>query len=289
MSNPTFLRWAGSKRSLTRVLAPHANRVLNRSLFAPCYAEPFAGSAALFFELDVESAVLGDVMPPLIETYKAVRDDPVRVAAGVQLMADCYNAAESEEAKKSWYYHQRMLFNEAGDKAWRRAARFIFLNRTCFNGLTRFSQSGKYNVPFGYKKRATVPSLATLQRVSAKLQTAEFCCGDFEDTLRELPVGALAYCDPPYDSEDGNGFTGYAGQPFTRDDQARLAHMVGLLRDFGVYVMVSNADTPFIRDLYGKFVIHEITATRSIAARADSRGAVQELLICNFDEQGEFS
>lgn len=277
-----LLKYPGSKDALADQLLLLAMPVLQPETV---YVAPFVGSAALYWALYPRHAILGDALPPLMEMYQMLAEDAEEVAEHLYALADAYHRLDVDASRETFYYDIRYNFNHAHPGP-ERAAWFIWLNRCCFNGLVRTNGDGRFNVPWGKRRRVSLPSYGELLEAGRRLQQAHLICGDFEDTVREAPVGALVYADPPYHSEDGSGYTGYTGEGFDEDDQARLARTVRLLTDYGIYCIVSNADTPFIRRLYEGLRVCEVAANRSIAADGKKRGQVQELVVLNFDEQG---
>ncbi len=261
-----FLKWAGGKRQLLPELLKRVPKKFRT------YHEPFLGGGALFFELEPEIAVLGDSNPRLIETYKAVRDMPDVVLQDLSMH-------ESRHASdEKYYYKVRDDFNSSDAHT---ASEFIYLNKTCFNGLWRVNKSGKFNVPKGSYKNPTICDENTLRACSKALQGVELFCGDFQ---QRMPIyGDFWYADPPYVPVDKvANFTAYAKAGFSLTDQARLCRMAVNLKSFGVHILLSNAYVPAVTQLYGDprhFRIEEVQAKRAINSKASKRGAVSEAII----------
>lgn len=273
--NP-LIKWPGSKRALVEDLL----EIAKSAIYGRIYYAPFVGSGALFFALQPTQAVLSDTLCSLMDMYQMVATHPDKVADHLDDLGATYHRG-SMGTKETIYYDTRFSFNNARtDPAM--AAWFIFLNKAGFNGLWRENKSGEMNVPWGKRERLALPARDRLHEASALLSAADMRCADFEDSLLDAQSGSFIYLDPPYDG----AFTGYSADGFDDEDQRRLARLVGCLTDYGVYCMVSNSNTERVRDLYKPYIQHRITANRSIAASAESRGEVQELVITNFDSEG---
>jgi DNA adenine methylase len=258
-----FLKWAGGKTQLLpEILArfPATYR---------CYHEPFLGGGAVFFALGPERAVLSDVNQDLIETYRAVRDEPGAVIA--QLVRR--RATEQE------YYRIRAQ-SPAQLTLVAAAARTIYLNRTCYNGLYRVNQKGEFNVPYGRYANPTLCNAENIRLASKALRGIELRCEDVLGVAKRAQKGDLVYFDPPYDPLSPTAsFTSYARGGFGPDEQAALASVFRLLVERGVHVVLSNSDTPLVRKLYRDFKIEPVYARRAINSRADRRGHVREVIV----------
>jgi DNA adenine methylase len=262
-----FLKWAGGKRLLAEQIV---------ELF-PClretatYFEPFLGGGAVFFTLRPRLAVLGDLLPDLIETYRAVRDDVEDVID--KLRRHVYDEDE--------YYRIRSSTPRTSGG---RAARLIYLNKACFNGLYRVNRSGKFNVPFGrHGDNLVTCDRDQLREASLALTGASIVCGDFLTILQTAKRGDLVYFDPPYiTSHTQNGFVEYNDQVFAWPDQSRLAEKAAALADNGVDVFISNADHESILDLYldiGDFVVHRLNRWNTMAGAAEKRFETTEVVL----------
>ena len=258
-----FLKWAGGKRWLPE---------LHSSVFKEPFArlvEPFAGGAAVFFHLRPQRAWLNDLNKDLINVYSAIRDE----WKSTTHLLEFYHAAHS----KPFYYHLR---SSTFDSSVERAAQFIYLNRTCFNGLYRVNLDGEFNVPKGTKRTVLFPD-DNFEAVSRLLKRAKLTTGDFEDVVNQCGRGDLVYADPPYTVKHNlNGFVKYNEKLFGWADQIRLRDAVLRAKSRGAVVIVSNAAHESVRELYTRASATKLVERHSImAASSDSRRATTELLI----------
>jgi DNA adenine methylase len=262
-----LLKWAGGKTSSLPEILPRLPEKINT------YYEPFVGGGAVFFALAAakrfERAVLGDRNRELIRTYDALRLHTDQVV----------DALKNHVYEESHYYMVRAKDpNKLGPIDC--AARLIYLNKTCFNGLYRVNKSGGFNVPFGDYKNPTICDEENLRAAAEALSVVRLIGEDFGEVVRSAKKGDAVYFDPPYIpvSETSN-FTGYSSGGFDSFDHERLRNVALMLAEKGVHVLLSNSDTPFVRDLYEKFRIDEVTARRNINSKGGKRGKVGELLI----------
>jgi DNA adenine methylase len=272
------VKWAGGKAQLVprfrQVFPPARGGPESRPAGFERYFEPFLGGGAVYLALRPARAVLSDLNADLMNAWRVVRDDPEALMAALD--AHVYDRAH--------YYRVRALEPEALDPV-QRAARFIYLNKTCYNGLYRVNSRGRFNVPFGrYPRPPKLYDRANLLAISRLLRDAELLCAPFEEGTEGAGPGDFVYLDPPYDplSPTAN-FTGYTEGNFTREDQRRLAAHVRDLDRRGCLVAVSNSDTPEIRELYRGFHIETVRMPRNINCKPDGRAPVHELLITNFE------
>jgi DNA adenine methylase len=240
------------------------------------HVEPFAGGAALFFALQPERALLCDINPALVGTYESVRDQVQDVVTHLSRLARAHD-------DKS-YYLVRERYNRARSISdAERAAIFIYLNKTCFNGLHRVNRRGEFNVPIGRYARPTILDQSALQVASAQLRRAELRCGSFELLLTAAKPGDFVYFDPPYEPVSGTAnFTAYAQDGFRREDQLRLRDVFRVLDRRGCKLMLSNSNAPFVRELYTGYRIDSVSAARAINSDASKRGPVEELVVRNY-------
>lgn len=261
-----FLKWAGGKRGLLEQIRP----LVPRNEDDARYFEPFLGGGSLFFDLRPPRATLADVNRELIEAFAVVRAD-------VEGVIDRLARMKYDEND---YYRVRSSRprTETG-----RAARFIYLNKTCFNGLYRVNKKGEFNVPFGEHGTSLVVCDAEQLRGAAKaLHTARLRCLDFEATVSAARAGDLVYFDPPYTvAHTDNGFIEYNANVFAWDDQRRLARTAAQLASTGVHVAISNADHSSILRLYEPrlFKFHRIARHSTIGATIDRRFPTTELVL----------
>ncbi len=263
-----ILKWAGGKGSLLTQFAPH---------FPPSgsyhrFFEPFLGGAAVFFHLHPQESYLFDVNPRLIEVYQTTRDH-------VDELIEQLRQHRNDEA----YFYEVRAQSEADLTPLERAARFIFLNKTCYNGLYRVNRQGKFNVPFGRYKNPKICDESSLMAASSVLQGAQLRVADFEVVLDLAEPGDLVYLDPPYEPLSAtSSFTSYTTVGFSSEDQRRLATVFRTLDARGCLLMLSNSSAPLIYELYQGYQIHRIAARRAINSKPDGRGEILELLVTNF-------
>ena len=267
-----IVKWAGGKSKLMSQLVP----LLPPGVELRRHVEPFAGGAAVFFALRPERALLCDVNPSLIATYEAVRDDVDSVIEQLERL--------SRDHDERAYYRVRERYNRARKLASsERAAIFIYLNKTCFNGLHRVNLKGEFNVPAGRYVNPRILNEHALRAASAQLAHCELQCTGFESLLSLARPGDFIYLDPPYEPvSETASFTAYAQNGFDRHDQMRLRDVFAALDRRGCRLMLSNSDVPFIRDLYRDYRIDFVAAARAINRDASKRGPVQEVVVRNY-------
>lgn len=243
------------------------------------YFEPFIGGAALLLALTPDNGAINDVNPELINVYQMIKQQPERLI----------EALRTHRNDESYYYEIRAWDRNteayAALSPIERAARLIYLNRTCYNGLYRVNAGGQFNVPFGKYKRPNIVRETTIRSMSTYLNRANIRMmdGDFADAVQEARAGDFVYFDPPYDTLTPTAaFTSYAKGGFGRPEQQRLAHVFKELSERGVYVMLSNHATDYIHQLYEGFRIQTVKARRSINSKADGRGVINEVIIMNY-------
>ncbi len=264
-----FVKWAGGKSQLIEYMKFPA-RFLT-------YHEPFLGGGAVFFGLHPRSAFLSDVNEDLINAYRVVKENVEKLISLLKQMAGEYSEEE--------YYDVRAL-NPASLDPVERAARFIFLNRTCYNGLYRVNRDGKFNVPFGRYKAPRICDPEGLRSASEVLLHTIVKARDFQDALKLVEPDDFVYMDPPYApvSKTSN-FTEYTSKSFSWSDHEALAEAAVRLRDdVRCFVLISNSYQPKVKSLYERlgFRIRHVTAQRVIGSKAKSRGRINELLISNY-------
>jgi DNA adenine methylase len=262
------MKWAGGKRQLLQQLLPRLPDSFGT------YFEPFVGGGALFFGLSslgiLKDTYLTDVNDPLIETYKSVRDKVDEVIRHLK----------THRNEEDYYYEVR---TSAPRKPETRAARLIYLNKTCFNGLYRTNLQGRFNVPFGHYKKPNFCNEENLQAASAALQDAKIDCLEYSDAVSQAKRGDFVYFDPPYQPlTKTSSFTSYSRNGFKEEDQERLSETFRELADRGVYVMLSNSDTPLIRKLYNDFNPERVYASRNINSKGNKRGKISELVVRSY-------
>lgn len=271
-----FLRWVGGKQAflarLGSILPPVAGT----------YYEPFLGSGAVFFHLQrVQGrpleAVLGDSNLQLIQTFDAVRTDPSKVYDALGALQDEYSAAEN---KSAFFYRIRDAYNEelpATD-----AAKFIFLNRTCWNGLYRVNQLGRFNVPYGRPKRdRVIPELEELKNAGAALIRAKLRASSWENTIAKAKPGDFVFLDPPYYSDIERDDRKYRARSFTLANHERLAERLRNLADRGIDFILTNSAEPVMVDLYAshELSVRTVDMPRSISTKVKERVSAPELVV----------
>ncbi|NUP07066.1 MAG: DNA adenine methylase [Polyangiaceae bacterium] len=270
-----FLKWAGGKWSLAAEIA----KKMPADLKGRVYREPFLGGGAMFFWLShrvgAKRYVLSDALDDLVTTYEVVRDQPEALIAELETLRDDH----SEET----FYSVRDKFNGRTKKPLKRAAWLIYLNKTCFNGLYRTNRAGVFNVPMG--RYANTPNIANARRIRAAseaLKDVDISCAPFEELRQKAEPGDVIYLDPPYVplTRTAN-FDSYAGGAFGRAQQEQLADLYRELDKRGCLLVLSNSETPEVRELYRGFEIDVITAARNISSRGSTRGSVTEVLVRN--------
>lgn len=259
-----LLRWAGSKRQIVPTLATYWNSGFKR------YVEPFAGSACLFFHLAPRVAVLGDINSDLLATYRSIKHRCPEVSKLLRTM----RKSERE------YYRIRALRPDQLSQA-RRAARFIFLNRFCFNGLYRTNSKGSFNVPYGGRGSGSLPSDEALQRASSLLKRATLIRADFEEVLDKVEAGDFVYMDPPFSVSDRRVFKEYDASVFCWKDIIRLRRRLEGLAEMGISFVVSYVRSDEADYLCKGFKVSPVNVRRNISGFLKSRIRCQELLISN--------
>ncbi len=295
-----FLKWAGGKTQLIGEIEKSLPRELVKSKFT--YIEPFVGSGAILFWVlnnypNLEKAVINDINEDLINTYKIIASSPRELILILEILQNEFHALEgNEDNKKLYYYKKRDLYNTRKAEKCEQAALFIFLNRTCFNGLYRVNRSNLYNVPMGGYKRPTICDKENILAVSNALQKVEILCGDYEETLYHTNENALFYFDPPYKPlNETSNFNSYAKDEFNDAEQVRLKDFCAKLDILNHHWILSNSDVKdknenddFFDDLYSDFLIKRVDAKRSINSNADKRGNLKELLITNITSNQQY-
>ena len=270
-----YLKWAGGKRQLL----PSIRARLPQGWADMRYFEPFVGAGAVLFDLSPARAVVNDANSQLILTYRAVRDDVEGVAALLERHAKHHS--------REYYYELRGADRTPGFARWgetRKAARLIYLNKTCFNGLYRVNSQGLFNVPFGSYRHPAICEEEVLRAVSRYLREhdVQLLSGDFAAAVEGAGAGCFVYFDPPYHSEGGTNFTGYQSGGFGEQEQIRLRDAFAALSARGARCMLSNSATGFIQDLDRDFHVELIPARRAINSDPAGRGNVNEVLVTNF-------
>lgn len=262
-----FIKWPGGKRWLVPVLLSICPNKYNT------YYEPFLGGGSVYFALEPERAVISDINAELINLYQVMRDEPQQLADRLLQHQRFHN--------REYYYEMRMVIPE--DKI-SQAARTLYLNRTCYNGMYRVNKNGAFNVPIGTKNNCTY-DIESFSAISKKLQAAQINCCDFAQCLRKAGMEDLIFVDPPYTvMKKQDSFIKYNQKLFDWKDQERLFLELNEAKKRGSYIVLTNVKYKDIEDMYKEagYYVETLEHASNIAGKVDKRGNVQELLITSF-------
>ena len=268
-----FVKWAGGKRQLMDEIRKYIPAGIST------YYEPFLGGGAVWFELQPKRYVVNDINKEMINVYRTIKTD---VEALITELKTHVNEPEV-------FYQVRELDRTPEYQNMtpiQKAARIIYLNKTCFNGLFRVNSQGYFNVPFGNYKNPDIINEITLRAVHNFLNASEgeILNEDFEVVMKGAKKGSFVYLDPPYDPvSDSSSFTGYTLDGFGRKEQIRLKNACDELHKKGCKFLLSNSSTPFIRELYAEYHIQTVQANRNINANGSGRGRIDEVLVMNYE------
>lgn len=293
MAKP-FIKWAGGK---TQLLTQFEN-ILPHNLEEAehfTYIEPFVGGGAMLFHMlqkypNIGRAIINDINPNLITAYRVIRDTPERLITDLKMLQREFRQNSNEEERKEYFLRIRKSYNEDTHNDVTNTAMFIFLNRTCFNGLYRVNSKGYFNVPFGKYTNPTICDEELLLEDSKILQNVEILCGDYTLIERYVDNSTFIYFDPPYRPlSTTSSFTSYSKENFDDTEQTRLAHFFARLSRYGCKMMLSNSDCcaqnpndTFFENLYGNFIIDKVHASRFVNAIPSKRGKLTEILVRNY-------
>ena len=293
MAKP-FIKWAGGK---TQLLTQFEN-ILPHNLEEAehfTYIEPFVGGGAMLFHMlqkytNIGRVIINDINPNLITAYRVIRDTPERLITDLKMLQREFRQNSNEEARKEYFLRIRKSYNEDTHNDVTNTAMFIFLNRTCFNGLYRVNSKGYFNVPFGKYTNPTICDEELLLEDSKILQNVEILCGDYTLIERYVDNNTFIYFDPPYRPlSTTSSFTSYSKENFDDTEQTRLAHFFARLSRYGCKMMLSNSDfcaqnpnDTFFENLYGNFIIDKVHASRFVNAIPSKRGKLTEILVRNY-------
>jgi DNA adenine methylase len=269
-----ILKWAGGKRQLF----PEISRYIPSKF--KTYYEPFLGGGAVLFGFQPSKAIVGDINADLINVYSVVKDN----------VGELIEALSKYKNEKDYFYYIRELDRTEKYKKFsniEKAARIIYLNKTCYNGLFRVNSQGQFNVPFGNYHNPEIINRPVLKAVSNYFNEHEiiFKAEGFESVLASASKGCFVYMDPPYDPiSDSSSFTGYSLDGFNREDQLRLKDVCDRLDKKGCFFLLSNSYTDFIRELYSDYIIETVQVSRNINSDGTKRGKINEVLVRNYDK-----
>lgn len=273
LKNETYpiVKWVGGKRQLMFELLKNMPKNYNR------YFEPFIGGGALFFELKPTNAYISDMNEELINLYNVVKND----------VYELIEELKKHEISKEYFTNIRNIDRTKEYKKWsdiQKASRFIYLNRTCFNGMYRVNSKGEFNVPFGNYKNPRIIDESNLINCSKLLQKTNIRTADFSEILKFVKKGDFIYFDPPYvPLNETSSFTSYTKDGFDIDMQFKLREVCDELDSMGAKFMLSNSDTKFVNELYENYNIKKVFASRQINANPNGRGKITEVLVKNYD------
>ena len=272
---PKFVKWAGGKGQLLNQFIPLFPKKITR------YIEPFVGSGAVFFYIiqvfKPKEIIISDINEELINTYKIIKTDVEKLIVELRQHKE-YHMLEGKK-----YYLTIRAANPNELPPLERAARFIYLNKTCFNGLYRVNSKGQFNVPMGSYKNPDIVQEEKLKVVSKLLKDVTIKVMSFEKILNFAKKGDFIYFDPPYyPLENKKSFTSYTKDTFLEKEQELLANVFNKLDKKGCLLMLSNSDTKFIKGLYKNYNINLVKATRMINCDGKNRGKINEVVITNY-------
>ncbi|MBT3169414.1 MAG: DNA adenine methylase [Candidatus Cloacimonetes bacterium] len=288
-----FLKWAGGKTQLINKIKEQIPPNIINNQFT--YIEPFVGSGAVLFWMleqfpKLERAIINDINKDLTNSYLTIKNNVQDLITILKKWeAEYHKLSDNEELKKKYYYDKRTLFNLRNSNQTKQSALFIFLNRTCFNGLFRVNKKNEFNVPIGSYRKPQICNTKNLLAVSEVLQRVEILNGDYSNTLKFASENTFFYFDPPYKPlSETSSFNSYAKDKFDDNEQIRLKEFCEILDNQNHQWILSNSDVKgkdvnnnFFDNLYASFNILRVNARRSINANPDKRGKLTELLITN--------
>lgn len=273
-----ILKWVGGKRQLLDSIEP---------LIPKCstYYEPFIGGGAVLFSRQPDKAVINDSNRELINVYLTIKEEP-------EALIEKLNE-HKEKNSEAYFYRIRAL--DRDKKVFERmtnverAARSIYLNKTCYNGLFRVNSSGEFNSPWGRYKNPNITNETTINALHSYFNKADIIikCGDYKAALKGIRKGAFVYLDPPYmPISSSASFTGYTAGGFGEKEQIVLKEQCDALNAKGIQFLLSNSSCPFIEDLYKDYIIEHVNAKRAINANPEKRGDIKEVLVRNYELDG---
>lgn len=291
-----FIKWVGGKSQLIEQLDEQLPADFGNWKNIT-YIEPFVGGGAMLFYLlqhypNIKHAIINDINSDLTDCYRTVRDTPEQLIDSLKDIEKAYLALESEDARREFFMAVRDRYNEKNLEPIENTTKFIFLNRTCFNGLYRVNKKGLFNVPFGKYTNPTICDAETIRKDSELLQRVVILNGDFEETFEHAQGNTFFYFDPPYRPlSDTSSFNDYTKESFNDDAQIRLKEFCDRINGSGYKFMLSNSDCKgkneednFFDVLYQSYQIERVWASRSINSNPNKRGKLTEILVHNYQE-----
>ena len=276
------IKWVGGKSQLAQKIREMLPINFNKYSYQKYY-EPFLGGAAVLLDLNPTDFTINDINPELFNMYTQIRD---HVEDVIEFLTILDKQHESWSEPKEYFYMVRGNFNEClGVKSAKQAARFIYLNKHCFNGLYRVNSKGEFNVPFNGKLSGRSFDPDQLRELSSILKNARILNTDFEAAVQDASVGDFVFFDSPYAPITATSFTDYTKEGFSYEDHVRLAKVFKELTNRGCYCMLTNHDTPLIRELYKDYKIEVVDVRRSINRKGDGRTG-KEVIITNYNPEG---
>ena len=292
-----FVKWAGGKGSLIPQLNNFYPYELKNGIIER-YIEPFVGGGAVLIDIlqkyDIQEVYAFDINIDLINSYNVIKCNVEKLINNLKQMETEYLQLGQEE-RKNYFYNIRNEYNnyelEENEQNIQKAAQFIYLNRTCFNGLYRVNKNGKFNVPIGSYKNPTICDEENLRQLSQLIQNVQFQYGDYSKSMEYVTENTFVYFDPPYRPLNvTSGFTSYTKEDFNDDNQRELARFYGELNVRNAKLMLSNSnpkntnkEDTFFDNIYQGFNINQIQASRMINANSNGRGKISEILVTNYD------
>lgn len=287
-----FVKWAGGKSQLLDEIKKSLPKKIHQ-LNELTYIEPFVGGGAVLFWIlqeypNIRRAIINDINKELICTYNVIKNNVHKLIRELDVLQSQYTSCGPEE-RKSFFLEKRALYNTHAISEIETASLFIFLNRTCFNGLYRVNSKGEFNVPHGKYANPKICDKDNLLAVSKLLQRVEITCGDFEETEKYANKETIYYLDPPYKPlSETSSFTSYTKDGFNDLEQIRLRDFCSRITQKGAIFLASNSDPKeektgesFFEKIYHQFMIKRVSATRLINANPNCRGVVSEIMITN--------
>lgn len=291
-----FIKWVGGKSQLIEQLDEQLPADFGNWKNVT-YIEPFVGGGAMLFYMlqcypNIKHAIINDINSDLTNCYRTVRDTPEQLIDSLKDIEKAYFALESEDARREFFMAVRDRYNEKNLEPIENTTKFIFLNRTCFNGLYRVNKKGLFNVPFGKYTNPTICDAETIRKDSELLQRVVILNGDFEETFEHAQGNTFFYFDPPYRPlSDTSSFNDYTKESFNDDAQIRLKEFCDRINSSGYKFMLSNSDCKgkneednFFDVLYQAYQIERVWASRSINSNPNKRGKLTEILVHNYQE-----